>query len=96
MHNLPYEVFAAILLDTQHRIIRFHEFFFGSIDCATVHPRIIAQKVLYENAAAIILVHNHSKNRFCTAINRRPGFRPFGRWAQKMYLICRKWMDLTY
>jgi DNA repair protein RadC len=59
MHNLPYEVFAAILLDTQHRIIRFHEFFFGSIDCATVHPRIIAQKVLSENAAAIILVHNH-------------------------------------
>jgi DNA repair protein RadC len=52
-------VFAAILLDTQHRIIRFHEFFFGSIDCATVHPRIIAQKVLSENAAAIILVHNH-------------------------------------
>jgi DNA repair protein RadC len=59
MHDLPYEVFAALLLDTQHRIIRFHEFFFGSIDCATVHPRIIAQKVLSENAAAIILVHNH-------------------------------------
>ncbi len=59
MHNLPYEVFAALLLDTQHRVIRFHEFFFGSIDSATVHPRIIAQKVLSENAAAIILVHNH-------------------------------------
>ena len=59
MHNLPYEVFAALLLDTQHRVIRFHEFFFGSIDNATVHPRIIAQKVLTENAAAIILVHNH-------------------------------------
>ena len=59
MHDLPYEVFAALLLDTQHRIICFHEFFFGSIDNATVHPRIIAQKVLTENAAAIILVHNH-------------------------------------
>ncbi len=59
MHHLPYEVFAALLLDTQHRIIRFHEFFFGSIDNASVHPRIIVQKVLAENAAAIILVHNH-------------------------------------
>jgi len=59
MHHLPYEVFAALLLDTQHRVIRFHEFFFGSIDSATVHPRVIAQKVLAENAAAIILVHNH-------------------------------------
>ena len=55
MHHLPYEVFAALLLDTQHRVIRFHEFFFGSIDSATVHPRIIAQKVLAENAAAIIV-----------------------------------------
>ena len=59
MHHLPYEVFAALLLDSQHRIIRFHEFFFGSIDSATVHTRVIAQKVLTENAAAIILVHNH-------------------------------------
>ena len=59
MHHLPYEVFAALLLDTQHRVICFHEFFFGSIDSATVHPRVIAQKVLAENAAAIILVHNH-------------------------------------
>lgn len=59
MHAYPYEVFAALLLDTQHQIICFHEFFFGSIDSATVHPRIIVQKVLHENAAAIILVHNH-------------------------------------
>lgn len=59
MHAYPHEVFAALLLDTQHQIICFHEFFFGSIDSATVHPRIIAQKVLHENAAAIILVHNH-------------------------------------
>ncbi|MDX2345787.1 MAG: JAB domain-containing protein, partial [Legionella sp.] len=29
------------------------------IDCASVHPRVILQKVLLENAAAIILVHNH-------------------------------------
>jgi DNA repair protein RadC len=59
MHAYPNEVFAAILLDTQHKIICFHEFFFGTIDSATVHPRIIMQKVLQVNAAAIILVHNH-------------------------------------
>lgn len=59
MQNYPYEVFAALLLDSQHRIICFHEFFFGSINSAAVHPRVIAQKVLTSNAAAIILVHNH-------------------------------------
>ena len=32
MHAYPHEVFAAILLDTQHQIICFHEFFYGSID----------------------------------------------------------------
>ena len=59
MRDYPYEVFAALLLDSQHRVIRFHEFFFGTINSANVHPRVIAQKVLQENAAAIILVHNH-------------------------------------
>lgn len=59
MRDLPYEAFAALLLDSQYRVIRFHEFFFGSINSAQVHPRVIVQKVLQENAAAIILVHNH-------------------------------------
>jgi len=59
MRDYPYEVFAALLLDNQHRVIRFHEFFFGTINSASVHPRIIVQKILQENAAAIILVHNH-------------------------------------
>ena len=59
MHDLPYEVFAAFLLDNQHRVICFHDFFFGTIDSSSVHPRIIAQKCLSDNAAAIILVHNH-------------------------------------
>lgn len=59
MRDYPYEVFAALLLDSQHRVIRFHEFFFGTINSASVHPRVIVQKILQENAAAIILVHNH-------------------------------------
>jgi len=59
MQSYPYEVFAALLLDSQHHVICFHEFFFGSINSAAVHPRVIAQKVLSSNAAAIILVHNH-------------------------------------
>lgn len=71
MQAYPYEVFAALLLDTQHQIICFHEFFFGSIDNATVHPRVIAQKVLHENAAAIILVHNHPSGDPTASISDR-------------------------
>jgi DNA repair protein RadC len=33
--------------------------FFGSIDGATVYPRVIAQRALELNAAAVILAHNH-------------------------------------
>lgn len=53
------EVFAAIFLDNQHRIICYEELFFGTINASTVHPRIIIQRSLATNAAAIIITHNH-------------------------------------
>ncbi|HIP76836.1 MAG TPA: JAB domain-containing protein [Psychromonas hadalis] len=59
MRDYPHEVFAALLLDSQYRVICFKEFFYGTIHNATIHPRVIAKAALQENAAAIILVHNH-------------------------------------
>lgn len=53
------EVFAALFLDNRHRIILYEELFFGTIDSASVHPRIVAQKALKINAAAVIVAHNH-------------------------------------
>jgi DNA repair protein RadC len=53
------EIFAAVLLDTRHRLIRYVELFYGSIDGAEVHPREVVKQVLRLNAAAIILAHNH-------------------------------------
>lgn len=53
------EVFAAIFLDTRHRVLAFEELFFGTIDGASVHPRVVVQRALDVNAAAIILAHNH-------------------------------------
>ncbi|HET8705746.1 MAG TPA: DNA repair protein RadC [Pseudomonadales bacterium] len=57
----PYqqEVFAALFLDTQHRVICFETIFFGSIDSATVHPREVVKRALKHNAAALIVAHNH-------------------------------------
>lgn len=55
----PNEVFAALFLDNQHRIIAYEELFFGTINASSVHPRIIVQKALTFNAAAIIVTHNH-------------------------------------
>lgn len=53
------EVFAAIFLDTRHRVLAFEELFFGTIDGASVHPRVVVQRALEVNAGAVILAHNH-------------------------------------
>ncbi|WP_100635904.1 RadC family protein [Marinomonas sp. ef1] len=53
------EVFALLLLDSQHRLIAYKELFFGTIDSASVYPREIVKVALSYNAAAVILSHNH-------------------------------------
>ncbi len=53
------EVFAVVFLDSAHRVIAFEKLFFGTINNATVHPRVVAQRALALNAAAVILSHNH-------------------------------------
>lgn len=53
------ETFAALYLDTQHRIIAYEELFSGTINSATIHTRPIIERVLQLNAAALILAHNH-------------------------------------
>ena len=53
------EVFGMVLLDNRHRIIEFVELFMGSINSASVYPREVVKKALTQNAAAVILVHNH-------------------------------------
>jgi DNA repair protein RadC len=53
------EVFSAIFLDTQHRVLAFEELFKGTIDGAAVYPREVVKRCIAHNAAAIILAHNH-------------------------------------
>ncbi|MFC1749262.1 DNA repair protein RadC [Pseudomonadota bacterium] len=53
------EVFACLFLDNRHRVIRFEEMFYGTIDGASVHPREVVKRTLHHNAAAVIFAHNH-------------------------------------
>lgn len=59
LRDNPNEVFACLFLDTRHRVIAFEELFHGTIDGATVYPRVVAEKALKHNAAALIVAHNH-------------------------------------
>ncbi|MCP4285746.1 MAG: DNA repair protein RadC [Gammaproteobacteria bacterium] len=53
------EVFGCVFLDNRHRIINVAELFHGTIDGASVHPRVVVQQALELNSAALILYHNH-------------------------------------
>ena len=53
------EIFAALFLDTRHRLICFKKMFYGTIDGASVHPREVVKAALKCNAAAVIFAHNH-------------------------------------
>lgn len=53
------EVFLCLYLDNQNRLIAQEELFQGTIDGAAVYPRIVVQRVLHHNAAAVIFAHNH-------------------------------------
>ena len=59
LREYPFEVFACLFLDSQHRVLAFEELFRGTIDGASVHPREVVKRALKHNAAALIFAHNH-------------------------------------
>lgn len=53
------ESFKVMFLDNQHRLISDEVLFQGTIDASPVYPRIVIQRALANNAAAVMLAHNH-------------------------------------
>ncbi len=39
LYHLPYEVFGCLYLDNRHHVLGFKEFFRGTVDGTSVHPR---------------------------------------------------------
>jgi DNA repair protein RadC len=57
--GLPHEVFYALWLDAQHRLLAAEELFRGTLTQTSVFPREVVKRALAHNAAAVILAHNH-------------------------------------
>jgi DNA repair protein RadC len=57
--GIPHEVFVAILLDAQNRVLSVENLFRGTLTQTSVFPREIVKLALRFNAAAIIFAHNH-------------------------------------
>ncbi len=53
------EVFMALWLDAQNRLIKSDELFSGTLTQTSVYPREVVKAALANNAAAVILAHNH-------------------------------------
>jgi DNA repair protein RadC len=53
------EVFAALFLSTQNRLIAAEKLFFGTLSQTAVYPREIVKRALSLNAGAVIFAHNH-------------------------------------
>lgn len=54
-----HEVFAVLWLDNRHGVLGFEELTAGTIDGTTIPPRLVVQKALEVNAAAVVFAHNH-------------------------------------
>jgi DNA repair protein RadC len=57
--HLPHEVFSAVFLTAQNRVIAVEEIFRGTLTQTSVYPREIVKRALAHNAASIIFAHNH-------------------------------------
>jgi len=59
LRSRPQEVFVAIFLDAQHRVIASEELFQGTLTQTSVYPREVVRRAMHHNAAAAIFAHNH-------------------------------------
>ena len=55
----PHEVFCALFLDAQHRVLACEELFRGTLTQTSVYPREVVKRAMAHNAAAVIFAHNH-------------------------------------
>jgi DNA repair protein RadC len=59
LRDLTHEEFHALLLNTQHRVLRDVTVTRGILDASLIHPREVFRPAILASAAAVILVHNH-------------------------------------
>ena len=53
------EVFMVLFLDSQNRLISAEALFHGTLTQTSVYPREVVKRALANNAAAVMLAHNH-------------------------------------
>ena len=57
--HLPHEIFVALWLDAQNRLLADEELFRGTLTQTAVYTREVVKRALARNAGAVIFAHNH-------------------------------------
>ena len=57
--DVTVEEFIVIALDTSHKVISARVISIGTINRTIVHPREVFRNAILDNAAALIVCHNH-------------------------------------
>ena len=68
--NVEQEVFSAIYLTKRHQVIACEELFRGTVDGASVHPRIVVKQALRHNAAAMLISHFVARHKMRVMLPR--------------------------
>ena len=55
----PNEIFAIVFLNSMHEVLAYEPMFKGTLDSTSVYPRVVLQRALQLNAAAVIFAHQH-------------------------------------
>lgn len=55
----PNEIFAVVFMDSGHKVLAYEPMFRGTVNSTSVYPRVVVQRALELNAAAVVLSHQH-------------------------------------
>jgi DNA repair protein RadC len=58
LHNQPREVFVAVFVDAQNRVLAVENLFAGTLTHTSVYPREVVKRALHHNAAGVIFAQN--------------------------------------
>ena len=55
----PNEIFVVVFMNSMHDVLAVVPMFHGTINATSVYPRVVLQRALQLNAAAVIFAHQH-------------------------------------
>ncbi|WJR49574.1 JAB domain-containing protein [Pseudomonas monteilii] len=55
----PNEIFVVVFMNSMHAALAVEPMFHGTINATSVYPRVVLQRALQLNAAAVIFAHQH-------------------------------------